>query len=434
MKYNNRQQLAITQQDEKAIRYFAILNCKCGSWNLMDRLIAMTAPDVFGHVLAKEAILYVAVGYPSNKRRGRIHALFAGDPGEAKSKLMRAAIRLVPKSRYVTAQNSTGKSLMAIIDSENDMKMLRQGSVPLAKNAICGINEIGTMGFDDQKFLLDAMEEGFFSVDKWGMHVDIDCPTSIIGTTNQIGALWKEPDRIDNNEIPILRQLLDRFDLLIAFRRKRGEEENRKYADKKSQLDEKQIDYDCSFLMKYLHYAKSLTPAMTEEARVMLNEFWVRLAEKGFDSRRLHESIFSVAKARACLHLKDTVEPEDAMGAMEFFNKLISQYKENVRLVGDPRDVAYTEIINLVLESAIPTEFIEAVKVVCENNPQIASYIGKRFSTEDNKRLRNIRDLLVEKPDPRIAIISLKPLTMMRSDRSDRSVVPTEGGSMSSSN
>jgi replicative DNA helicase Mcm len=56
---------------------------------------------------------------------------------------------------------------------------LRLGPIPLAKNAICAINEIGSMNFEDQRFLLDIMEEGRFTIDKYGIHQEIDSPTTI---------------------------------------------------------------------------------------------------------------------------------------------------------------------------------------------------------------------------------------------------------------
>ena len=48
-----------------------------------------------------------------NGRRGRINTLMVGDPGTAKSLLAREATKVFPNSRYVTAQNASGKSLIA---------------------------------------------------------------------------------------------------------------------------------------------------------------------------------------------------------------------------------------------------------------------------------------------------------------------------------
>jgi DNA replicative helicase MCM subunit Mcm2 (Cdc46/Mcm family) len=84
--------------------------------------------------------------------RGTIHTLLIGPPGVAKSKLARAAVELVSNSRFVTAQNASGKGTTAVIDKENDNTILRIGAAPQARDAICAINEIGRMDFQDQLF------------------------------------------------------------------------------------------------------------------------------------------------------------------------------------------------------------------------------------------------------------------------------------------
>ena len=54
---------------------------------------------------------HMPVGAQENHCRGRINTLFVGPPGTAKPMLARKATKLVRNSRYVTAQNASGKSL-----------------------------------------------------------------------------------------------------------------------------------------------------------------------------------------------------------------------------------------------------------------------------------------------------------------------------------
>jgi replicative DNA helicase Mcm len=58
--------------------------------------------------------------------------------------------------------------------------------------AVCAINEIGSRNFEDQKFLLNLMEEGKFTIDKYGIHQAINSPTAIIATANPLSDYWKE--------------------------------------------------------------------------------------------------------------------------------------------------------------------------------------------------------------------------------------------------
>ena len=153
----------------------------------IDRVVAMFAPNVIGHNDKKLGLLRSIVGARSdqgtdNGRPGRINTLLVGEPGTAKSTLAREASYLLPNSRYVTAQHASGKSLIAIVDKENDSLICRYGAVVLAKGAVCAINEIGAMNPTDQQFLLDIAEEGRCTVDKYGTHFEIDAPTTIIAT------------------------------------------------------------------------------------------------------------------------------------------------------------------------------------------------------------------------------------------------------------
>jgi DNA replicative helicase MCM subunit Mcm2 (Cdc46/Mcm family) len=125
----------------------------------MDRLAAMFAPNVIGHNDVKLGLLRSLVGGRTdhgddNGRRGRIPTLLIGDKsdkGTAKSLIAREATKLIPNSRFVNAQNTNGKSLIGVVDKENDGGLfLRLGPVVLAKGAICAINEIGSMAMQDQ--------------------------------------------------------------------------------------------------------------------------------------------------------------------------------------------------------------------------------------------------------------------------------------------
>lgn len=215
----------------------------------------MVALNVIGHNAEKLGILRSLVGSPEGVNRGRIHTLLVGPPGVAKSKLIKQAIKTKPRSRYVTAQNATGKAITAIIDKENDTTFLRLGAVAQARVAVCGINEIGRMEPEDQAFLLDVMEEGSFTVDKYALHYDIKAPTTIIATTNPRGTSWNNSSKISNTEIPVLGTLLDRFDQIYSVSEFTSDEECWEYASKKAEMDQRDIEYNYSFITLYIKYA-----------------------------------------------------------------------------------------------------------------------------------------------------------------------------------
>ncbi|HEY9385852.1 MAG TPA: AAA family ATPase [Nitrososphaeraceae archaeon] len=412
--YEQREELTLTKQDIEAFHRFVNFP------KLIDRLVSMTAPNVIGENDKKLGILRSAVGAVENSRRGRINTLFVRTPGTAKSMLAREATKIVPNSRYITAQNASGKSLTAIIDKENENTILRLGPIPLAKNAICAINEIGSMNFEDQRFLLDIMEEGKFTIDKYGIHQDIDSPTTIIATANPLGAYWKESHRIGNDEIPVIRALLDRFDQVYAFTDSKSEEEIKEYAYRKIEIS-KRSQHKYSFLIKYLMYARTIIPRFQPEAITMLNSFWQKLKVECIANNRTFDTVYRIAESHARLHLKPVVDGEIATETMESVKVMLLQYGHIIKIVDNPRDIAQREIVNIVMEIKGPITFSETVKIACQRNGQVKHYLGDRnLTVEDNKRFRELRERFVNNKDSRIIITQLRPLTLLWSDNEDR--------------
>jgi DNA replicative helicase MCM subunit Mcm2 (Cdc46/Mcm family) len=146
--------------------------------------------------------------------------LLIGEVGLAKSLLLKRGAGLVPNSRYESGQNSSGKSLTAIVAKEDDVGyVLRMGPVVAAKGSICAINEIGRMDLDDQKHLLDVLQEQYFTINKYGINAHIESPTAIIASANPLNGKWNDPEKIDLDEFPMLKPLIDRFPIICTFKK-----------------------------------------------------------------------------------------------------------------------------------------------------------------------------------------------------------------------
>jgi DNA replicative helicase MCM subunit Mcm2 (Cdc46/Mcm family) len=142
----HREEIKIIERDKQAFEKFASYPY------LIDRLAAMFAPNVIGHEDKKIAVILAAAGAPelSKNNRGRIHILFVGPPGTAKTTLSYEALNLLPNSRFTAAQTSSVRTILAIVEVQGDTKIIRYGAIPLSKNGFCIIDEIGVMSFEDQ--------------------------------------------------------------------------------------------------------------------------------------------------------------------------------------------------------------------------------------------------------------------------------------------
>jgi DNA replicative helicase MCM subunit Mcm2 (Cdc46/Mcm family) len=329
------------QSELEAIARNPELAKKIKPMRYIDRLVAMFAPNVIGHNDKKLGLLRSVVGARSdhgndNGRRGRINTLLVGEPGTAKSTLARESTRLLPNSRFVTAQNASGKSLIAIVDKENDSLVCRYGSVVLAKGAVCAINEIGAMNPTDQQFLLDIAEEGRCTVDKYGTHFEIDAPTTIIATANPLNQTWNKGYNISKDEIPLLKPLLDRCDQVYGPIDFQSENEIAEFTVQKTRVRNRP-SHNYKFLRKLLVYAKTIQPVMSTDVEYRLNQFWRKGKVQGAVTTRTYDSIFRIAEAQARLNLTDEVTDDIATQAMDLISLMLLQYGKVVQTIEPAR-------------------------------------------------------------------------------------------------
>ena len=58
------------------------------------------------------------------RKRDRTHVLLVGEPGLAKTKLLEAEVELVANSKYMSMSNTSGISLTAMIEKDEEWRRL----------------------------------------------------------------------------------------------------------------------------------------------------------------------------------------------------------------------------------------------------------------------------------------------------------------------
>ena len=112
-------------------------------------LSAAIAPEIWGHEDVKRALLLMLVGgchrkLPDGMRiRGDINVCLMGDPGVAKSQLLKHVASIAPRGVYTTGKGSSGVGLTAAItkDVTTGELALEGGALVLADRGICAIDE-----------------------------------------------------------------------------------------------------------------------------------------------------------------------------------------------------------------------------------------------------------------------------------------------------
>jgi len=129
------------------------------------------------------------------------------------------------------------------------------------------------------------MEEGKLTLDKHGFHKEIDSPTTVLGTTNPEGGGWYL-GTVDKGQIPLRKELVDRYDLIFVFESLRNKDQKVTYARKKlAILKDKEPKEDLELLRKFIEHAKSFNPELSEETEAMIIDYWSGLDTKIFPTK-----------------------------------------------------------------------------------------------------------------------------------------------------
>jgi DNA replicative helicase MCM subunit Mcm2 (Cdc46/Mcm family) len=431
--YQDKIEVVTSSLDEKAIMRFS----KMYGESTITKLVDMFDNYVIGQDLAKKCLLLslVSSGDDLNKTktnragRKRIHTLLVGKPGLAKSSLLKKAAKLLPNSRFESSQHSSGKSLTAIVEKDNEHYLLGLGAVPLAKYSVCALNEIGTLAFEEQKYLLDAMEEGEFSINKHGIHSDIESPTTIIASTNLLkptNDIELANGNISLDQIPLTAPVKDRFDLIAVVAEERSDDAILNYIDKKMESLSKPLPVYDLFLQKYIEYARNIEPHVDPTCNNLIKYYYAALKKSNpdFGSNRMLETIIRLCKAISKLKLKQIVDELDVNEAISLYDKLISKYiSSSSRVPIEPDKYAFERCLK-ILEGAFNQKdsvfkFEDLLYKVCENDAIVRRYIldttslsidRRKLKITDNHKARQVRDLLVE--SPLVRIVGRRPLTL----------------------
>ena len=105
---------------------------------LYNKLAHSIAPEIYGHVDVKKALLLLLVGGVTKTMgdgmmiRGDLNVCLMGDPGVAKSQLLKYISKVAPRGVYTTGKGSSGVGLTAAVMRDPVTDEMVLGTYPLS--------------------------------------------------------------------------------------------------------------------------------------------------------------------------------------------------------------------------------------------------------------------------------------------------------------
>jgi replicative DNA helicase Mcm len=393
--------IAISAEDERQIRAIAIKP------DAYEKLIASFAPHIYGHEVIKEAILLLIVGSVTKKlddgstRRGDINVLLVGDPGTAKSEMLKFAAKIAPRGLYTSGRGSTAAGLTAaVIRDKSGIMMLEAGAVVLGDQGLVCIDEFDKIKPEDRSALHEVMEQQTCSVAKGGIVATLNARTSILSAANPMYGKYDPYKNITENvNLPV--PLLTRFDLIFIVRDMPEKEKDNLIASHILEIH-KDAEHaakpaiEIDLFSKYLSYSKQGEPMLTPEAIDIVRSYYMDMRKVESEGMitvtpRQLEGLVRLATARARLLLKDKVEAEDAARAIYLVDSMMKTAGVDVNTGKTDLGVLYGKPQSVVSKEKQFMEVFRGLTGAENNDVEDKTFIAElvrtgKFSDEEAKK------------------------------------------------
>jgi replicative DNA helicase Mcm len=328
-----------------------------GDPTVVDRIVQSLAPTIKGMDEEKEAIALMLFGGVEKRQpdgiriRGDINVLLVGDPGMAKTQLLRYVADVAPRGIYTSGKGATAAGLTAAAvkdDFAGGRWVLEAGMMVLADGGVAVIDELDKMTPEDSSAMHEVLESQVVSISKAGITATLNARCTVLAAANPRFGRFT-PDRSFAEQINLPPTLLSRFDVIYSIFDKPDRQRDRLLANRileshragearelgaeTSESPSGGAPFPPDFLRKYISYSRrTFRPVLSAEALSAIEDYYVQVRKQGEDpnapvpiTARQLEALVRLSEAGARARLSSVVTIEDAQRAIKIVTSFLAR-------------------------------------------------------------------------------------------------------------
>ncbi|XP_065661260.1 DNA replication licensing factor mcm5-A isoform X2 [Hydra vulgaris] len=316
--------------------------------DVFDLVWRSVAPSIYGSEDVKKAVACLLFGGSRKRlpdgltRRGDINILLLGDPGTAKSQLLKFVEKVSPIGIYTSGKGSSAAGLTASVirDPVSRNFIMEGGAMVLADGGVVCIDEFDKMRQDDRVAIHEAMEQQTISIAKAGITTTLNSRCSVFAAANSVFGRWDDTKGEQN--IDFMPTILSRFDMIFIIKDEHDQNKDVHLAKHVMQVhlhagqsnQGMEGDLSLAFFKKFIDYCRrKCGPRLSENAAEKLKNQYIlmrsgaRNMEMESNKRnsipitvRQLEAVVRIAESLAKMKLQPFATESDIDEALRLFH------------------------------------------------------------------------------------------------------------------